>query len=258
MTRAHTHSHGPEKQPARPTCNTEGAKVARVQSMIREMILTGELVPGHPIRERALAETLGVSRTPMREALKLLAAENLVELSPYRGATVARLSRAEAFEVVQLLSALEGFAAELGCASMTDEEIAELRALHYELMAYRARKDRLGYFQTNQDFHFALVRGARNSVLAEQHRALNARVYRLRFLAHQAQERWDSAVQEHETILQSLEARDGAAASRLLREHVFGIWTRLSNMMDEDGTVTLPGPPPAAAPGDDAATAEDV
>jgi len=227
-----------DNSPEEPTAETsEGAKVARVQARIREMILKGELVPGHPIRERALSEALNVSRTPMREALKLLAAENLVELSPYRGATVARITRAETFEVVQVLSALEGLAAELGCATMSEAEIAELRALHYELQAFRARRDRLGYFSTNQEFHFNIVRGAKNSVLAEQHRLLNARVYRLRFLAHQAQQRWDSAVQEHEEVLEALEARDGATASRLLRVHVFGIWTRLSDVMAEDGTI---------------------
>ena len=218
---------------------SHGAKVAWVQSQIREMILTGKLMPGLPIRERALAEALGVSRTPMREALKLLAAESLVDLSRYRGATVARITRAEARDVVEVLAALEGLAAELCCASMENAEMGELRALHYELMAFRARNDRLGYFHTNQEFHFAIMRGARNPVLAEQHRLLNARVYRLRFLAHQAQQRWDSAVREHETILEALEARDAPRAAGLLREHVFGIWTRLHDLMAEDGTIDL-------------------
>jgi DNA-binding GntR family transcriptional regulator len=217
----------------------DGAKVARVQGMIREMILTGEIAPGHPIRERALADRLGVSRTPMREALKLLAGENLVELHPYRGATVSKLTRQETFEVVQVLAGLEGLAAELATDAMSDAEIAELRALQYELLAFRERRDRLGYFRANQKFHFAIVHGARNAILAEHHRALNARVYRLRFLAHQAQQRWDSAVQEHAEILRQFEARNAQTASQLLRQHVFGIWTRLSDAMTEDGRIEL-------------------
>jgi DNA-binding GntR family transcriptional regulator len=229
-----------ESEAEAPPPGTDGAKVALVQSRIREMILKGELVPGHPIRERALAEQLNVSRTPMREALKLLAAEYLVDLSPYRGATVARIGRAEVLEVVQVLAALEALAAELGCANMTEAEIGELRALHYELQAHRARRDRLAYFAANQRFHFAIIAGSRNAVLGEQHRILNARVYRLRFLAHRAEKRWDTAVQEHEEILAAFEARDGTAAARLLRDHVFGIWTRLSDLMAEDGSIEVP------------------
>jgi DNA-binding GntR family transcriptional regulator len=220
----------------------DGAKVAHVKQRIREMILKGELAPGHPIRERTLALRLGVSRTPMREALKLLAGENLVELHPHRGATVAVLRRREVFEVVQVLAALEGLAAELACAAITDTEMAELWALHYEMLAFRARKDRLGYFQNNQAIHMGIVRAARNAVLAEHHATLNARVYRLRFIAHQTAENWDNAVREHEEFLHLLEARDAVRARPLLTAHVFSIWTRLSAILDEDGTITEQAP----------------
>jgi DNA-binding GntR family transcriptional regulator len=216
----------------------DGAKVSHVKERIREMILKGELAPGHPIRERTLANRLGVSRTPMREALKLLAGESLVELHPHRGATVAVLRRSEVFEVVQVLAALEGLAAELACAAITDTEIAELWALHYEMLAFRARKDRLSYFHANQAIHLGIVRAARNLVLAEHHATLNARVYRLRFIAHQAAENWDNAVREHEAFLRVLEARDAARARPLLTAHVFSIWTRLNTILDEDGTIT--------------------
>ena len=154
-----------DKSAGPPPDASEGAKVARVQSRIREMILTGELVPGHPIRERALADSLGVSRTPMREALKLLAAEYLVDLSPFRGATVTQITRADAYQVVQVLAALEGLAAELACTSISEDETAELRALHFELMAFRARRDRLGYFRANQQFHFTIAQRERYPVM---------------------------------------------------------------------------------------------
>jgi DNA-binding GntR family transcriptional regulator len=221
-----------------PAEGGDGAKVAHVKQRIREMILKGELAPGHPIRERTLALRLGVSRTPLREALKLLAGESLVELSPHRGATVAVLRRSEVLEVVQVLATLEGLAAELACAAMTDAEMAELWALHYEMLAFRARKDRLAYFENNQAIHFGIVRAARNAVLAEHHAMLNARVYRLRFIAHQSTENWDTAAREHEELLHLLEARDAARARPLLNAHVFSIWTRLSNILDEDGTIT--------------------
>jgi DNA-binding GntR family transcriptional regulator len=216
----------------------DGAKVAYVKQRVREMILRGELAPGHPIRERTLALRLGVSRTPMREALKLLAGESLVELNPHRGATVAILGRREVFEVVQVLASLEGLAAELACAAITDVEMAELWALHYEMLAFRARKDRLAYFENNQAIHLGIVRASRNAVLADHHAMLNARVYRLRFIAHQAMENWDHAVREHEELLHLLETRDAARARPLLAAHVFSIWTRLSTILDDDGTIT--------------------
>ncbi len=221
-----------------PPESGDGAKVAHVKERIREMILTGELSPGHPIRERTLANRLGVSRTPMREALKLLAGENLVNLHPHRGATVAVLRRLEVFKIVQVLATLEGFAAELACAAITDTELAELWALHYEMLAFRARKDRLGYFHNNQAVHRGIVRAARNETLAEHHAILNARVYRLRFIAHQAAENWDNAVREHEEFLRVLEARNAARARALLTDHVFSIWTHLSTILDEGGTIT--------------------
>ncbi|MGO4572609.1 GntR family transcriptional regulator [Microvirga sp. 2TAF3] len=221
-----------------PLESGDGAKVAHVKERIREMILKGELAPGYPIRERTLANRLGVSRTPMREALKLLAGESLVELSPHRGATVALLRRSEVFQIVQVLAALEGLAAELACAAITDEEVAELWALHYEMLAFRARKDRIGYFQNNQAIHLGVVRAARNPVLAEHHATLNARMYRLRFVAHQATENWDNAVREHEEFLHVLEARDAVRARPILTAHVASIWTRLSTILDEDGTIT--------------------
>ncbi|MBZ6078982.1 GntR family transcriptional regulator [Microvirga puerhi] len=221
-----------------PPESSDGAKVAHVKDRIREMILKGELDPGHPIRERTLANRLGVSRTPMREALKLLAGENLVELHPHRGAIVAILRRSEVFEIIQVLAALEGLAAELACTAITDKEMAELWALHYEMLAFRARKERLRYFQNNQAIHLGIVHAARNAVLAEHHAILNARVYRLRFIAHQATENWDNAVREHEEFLHVLEARDAARARPLLTAHVASIWTRLSTILDEDGTIT--------------------
>lgn len=219
---------------------SDGAKVSHVKERIREMILTGELAPGYPIRERTLALQLGVSRTPMREALKLLAGENLVELNPHRGATVATLRPKEVFEVVQVLASLEGLAAELACASMTSAEMSELWALHYEMLASRARRDRLAYFHNNQAIHIGLVRAARNRVLSDYHAVLNARVYRLRFLAHQAAANWDNAVREHEEFLNALEARDATRARPMLVAHVSSIWTLLRDMLNEDGTVAIP------------------
>jgi DNA-binding GntR family transcriptional regulator len=147
---------------------------ARTVDRLRDLIVTEELRPGTPLRERALAERLGVSRTPLRDALKTLAADGLVTLSPNRGAVVAPFSATAIAEKLEVLSTLEGFAGEKAAEEATDAEIAEVRALHHELLAAFERRDRAAYFHLNQAIHRALVLAARNATLADLHGQLAA------------------------------------------------------------------------------------
>jgi DNA-binding GntR family transcriptional regulator len=209
----------------------ERDKVAMVTERIRRMILTDELPPGSAVRERALAERLQVSRTPTREALKILAAEGLVDLLPNRGASVNSPTKAEIFEILQFLAAVEGIAAEFACGNITDDEINELWALHYEMLACHARGNKMGYFDCNQAVHLGIVKAARNQALAEHHRMLNARAYRIRFICNQRSEQWEGAMREHEEILEALSRRDRTAASTVLRRHVFGAWERVAEVI---------------------------
>jgi DNA-binding GntR family transcriptional regulator len=201
-----------------------GTKPARVAELIREMIIQDALPPGAPIRERALAEQLQVSRTPLREALKILAAEGLVELEPHRGAMVAAPSTTEMRELLQLLGVIEAYAGELAAASATEQEIREITALHYEMLAAYTRGDRLTYFHRNQAIHLALVRATRNQTLIAHHGMINARVYRARYISNLKTQRWEKAIAEHEAILAALQRRDGAALAAILREHVLRGW----------------------------------
>jgi DNA-binding GntR family transcriptional regulator len=204
-----------------------GSKPAAVAARIREMIIEDRLPPGAPIRERALAEQLNVSRTPLREALKILSAEGLVHLQPRRGATVAAPSDREVRELLQLLGVIEAFAAEQACRFADAAELKELRALHLEMLAAYTRGDRLGYFHRNQDIHRGIVQAARNEVLNQHYQTLNARVYRARYVCNLRTERWESAIREHEAILQALESRDAATAAAILREHVLKAWDQM-------------------------------
>jgi DNA-binding GntR family transcriptional regulator len=204
-----------------------GLKPERVARLIREMILQDELTPGTPIRERALSERLNVSRTPLREALKLLSGEGLVRLQPRRGAIVAAPSDSEVRDLLQLLGGLEGFAGALACETATKEDVRELRALHDEMVAAYTRGDRLGYFHRNQGIHQALVRATRNVPLIEHHRVVNARVYRIRYISNLRTERWESAIREHEEILRALEERDAARLRPILEMHVLQAWDQL-------------------------------
>jgi DNA-binding GntR family transcriptional regulator len=207
-----------------------GTKPATVAARIREMIIQDQLPPGTPIRERALAETLQVSRTPLREALKILATEGLVEQEPRRGAVVAAPSAREIRELLQVLGALEAFAAELACAAMEETELSELQALHYEMLAAHKRGDKLGYFHRNQDIHRGIVAATGNATLITYHGMINARVHRARYICNLRTQRWGAAIEEHERILEALGRRDGAAAAALLREHVLRGWDLMEQL----------------------------
>jgi DNA-binding GntR family transcriptional regulator len=189
---------------------------------LRDLIVQGRLVPGARLNERVLTGQLGISRTPLREAIKLLAAEGLVELLPNRGAIVAPLEAARVTQTLQVMGALESLAGELACAQASDERLAEVRALHYEMLAMHARGDLAGYFRCNQAIHLKIVEAAGNSVLANTYRQLNDYARRVRYMANLSRERWDAAVREHEDILRALVERDAGRLKGLLREHLDG------------------------------------
>ena len=202
----------------------------RVAARLRDLIVQDVLKPGERIRERELAERLAVSRTPLREALKELAAEGLVEHSPNRGATVAAPGPDEIRDLLEVLGGIEGLAGELAAKRASPDELAEIRALHHEMLAAYARKDRLAYFKANQAVHGAIVAAAANPALADVHRRLNARLYRARYRSNLRNTRWHTAIAEHETILEALEARDAARLAAVMRDHLGSTWAKVSEI----------------------------
>lgn len=187
---------------------------------LRDLIVRGDLAPGARLNERLLSGQLGISRTPLREAIKLLATEGLVQLLPNRGAVVAPIDAPRLAETLHVMGALESLAGELACRNATRERIEEIRALHRQMLAMHARGDLAGYFHCNQAIHLSLVEASGNSVLANVYRQLNANVRRARYMANLSKERWDEAVREHEEILQALAARNVAVLKRLLKDHL--------------------------------------
>lgn len=187
---------------------------------LRDLIIRGELEAGARLNERELTEQLGISRTPLREATRRLASEGLVELLPHRGAIVAPIDAARVRDALEVMGALEAYAGEVACARATDAEINEIRALHFEMLADRAREDHQSYFARNQAIHFRIIDCARNPVLSQTYRALNDRVRRVRYQANVNRQRWDQAIAEHEEILAALVARDAARLKRQLAGHL--------------------------------------
>jgi DNA-binding GntR family transcriptional regulator len=189
---------------------------------LRQMIFDGALAPATRLNERVLCERLGISRTPLREALRMLAAEGLVRVEPNRGAIVAPIERADIEATFEVLGALEGLAGELACARITEAELAEIKALHFEMRAHHARGDRAAYFAANQAIHARIAAAGGNAVLAETFEKLNARVKRVRYAANLGRARWDKAIAEHDEMIAALNARDGRALRAILESHLAG------------------------------------
>lgn len=203
--------------------------VEKVANYLREHIVMDHFQPGQRLPERTLAQELQVSRTPMREALKILATEGLVVISPHRGAVVADVSPADIKEKAYVLSVLEQGAAELACVKATDDDIAELQALHYEMKAAFLRRDRQNYFRLNQEIHNRIVSLSGNASLIEIHANLSRQLYRVRYLSNQKNDKWSVAMAEHEAIMAALEARDAERIGQELRNHLGKTWIKYAS-----------------------------
>jgi DNA-binding GntR family transcriptional regulator len=187
---------------------------------LRKFIVEGVLAQGVKLNERELCEKLGISRTPLREAFKVLAAEGLIEISPNRGASVSRMTEAEIWETFELMSGLEAFSGELACERITPAELAEIKALHYAMLACRVQNDLPGYYSRNQEIHDRINAAARNSVLRQTYQSINRRLKALRFRSNHQTDKWDRAVHDHEEMVRALEARDGKMLGAILRRHL--------------------------------------
>jgi DNA-binding GntR family transcriptional regulator len=195
-----------------------------VTGRLRDMIIEGELAPGARVPEQKLCAQLAISRTPLREAFKALAAEGLLELLPNRGAIVAQLTVEDAEEIFQVLGALEVLAATLAVARISDAELAEIAARHFTMVAHYKRGDLMAYFKVNQAIHEAIVAASHNKVLTQTYRTLNARIARARYMSNLKAVRWEAAVREHEEILAALTARDVGRLTVLMRDHLRTGW----------------------------------
>ncbi|PLZ02886.1 GntR family transcriptional regulator [Burkholderia sp. WAC0059] len=187
---------------------------------LRRFIVEGLLGPGEKLNERKLCETLGISRTPLREALKVLEAEGLIEISPNRGASVAQFSETSVREMFELMSGLEAFSGELACERITATEVMEIKALHAAMLICRERHDLSGYYARNQEIHDRINEAARNPALRQVYVSINRRLQALRFRSNFQTAKWDSAIHEHEEMIEALEARDGRRLSAILRRHL--------------------------------------
>ena len=187
---------------------------------LRQRIVEGHMAPGAKLNERELSESLQVSRTPLREAIKMLAAEGLVELLPNRGAVVAQLSAQDVADTFEVIAGLGGQSGELAAQRIDAAQLAELRALHYEMLAAYTRRDLPTYYRLNAQIHERINAAARNPVLAQTYRNVNARLQALRFRSNFNERKWQHAVEEHEEMLRLLALRDAPGLRALMVQHL--------------------------------------
>jgi DNA-binding GntR family transcriptional regulator len=187
---------------------------------LRQMLVEGRIPPGAKLNERELSELLQVSRTPLREAIKMLAAEGLVELLPNRGAVAVSLTEADILNTFEVMAGLEAQSGELACQRITAQELAEIQAMHFEMMAAYTRRDLSTYYNINMRVHHAINAAAKNPVLTTVYNQVNARLQAARFRSNQDGEKWKNAVKEHEKMIDALAARDGAAMRDVLLAHL--------------------------------------
>lgn len=192
----------------------------QVAQRLRQMLVEGRIPPGAKLNERELAGLLNVSRTPLREGIKMLAAEGLVELLPNRGAIALALTEADVLNTFEVMAGLEAQSGELAAQRITPQELAEIQAMHFEMMAAYTRRDLSAYYGINARIHNAISAAARNPVLAAVYQQVNARLQALRFRSNQDGEKWSRAVKEHEKMIEALAARDPAAMRDVLLAHL--------------------------------------
>jgi DNA-binding GntR family transcriptional regulator len=188
-----------------------------VAELLRQRIFRRELQPGGWIDEMKIAEEFGISRTPLREALKVLAAEGLVTMKVRRGAYVTEVSDQDLSDVYHLLSLLESDAAGVVAVKATAAELKELQALHAKLEA--AANDRDRFFAVNERFHIRLLEIAgnrwRDQMVADLRKVMKLNRHNSLLKSGRLEE----SLQEHRAIMQALERRDAQQSTRRMQEH---------------------------------------
>lgn len=193
-----------------------------VLARLRDYIVEGHVPEGGRVPERELCELFGVSRTPLREALKVLASEGLIDLLPNRGARVRPLDATELNELFDVMGGLEALAGRLACENITPEQLNEIEQIHYEMYGYYCRRDLDGYFRCNQLIHRRIVEIADNQTLRSTYFSIGNRIRRVRYMANldRRRDRWGEAMREHELILDALRQRAGDDLSDILFHHL--------------------------------------
>ena len=193
----------------------------QVAKQLRRRILRGDLLPGAPVKERDTASTMGVSRTPMREAIRILSKEGLIVLRPSRSPIVAELNYKSVSDQAEVLTALEKLSAELACKNATPTDLDELQGIVDYMAANFYDTDPLDMFEIDMSFHTAIAKASHNEALVETHRFYSQRLWHARYLAARQRRNRERVVTQHTAILAAMRARDASAARAAIDTHLW-------------------------------------
>jgi DNA-binding GntR family transcriptional regulator len=201
---------------------TRHARLADVEvtDWLRASIIEGALPPGSRLSEVTIGNELGVSRTPVREALRVLASEDLIDWQPNRSAVVKPVSNDSVIEALDVLGALEQLAVRLVAARASDKKMARLEAAYARYRRQALDPSVPKYFGVNMHLHFALVEASGNPMLARAHRMVVTHLVRARHMINISGHHLSSSIHDHRQIMQSVFARNAAAAQKAIGVHI--------------------------------------
>ena len=191
-----------------------------VFNTLRQAILRGELKPGERLMEIQLANKLGVSRTPIREAIRKLELEGLVLMIPRKGAEVAEITEKSLRDVLEVRRALEELAIELACQRMSEEEVGNLQKAQEDFKKAIAEGDAMKIAETDEHYHDVIYEGTQNAKLIQMLNNLREQMYRYRLEYIKDEDKRKILVLEHEKILKTVRERKVAEAKEAVREHI--------------------------------------
>jgi DNA-binding GntR family transcriptional regulator len=221
-----------------------------VAARLRGMLFERQLAPGEWIDEKALAATWQISRTPLREALKVLAAEGLVELVPQRGCRVVQLNDDDADQLFPVMALLEGRCAFEATRNATPPDRALLRRLHDELERHAAAADRDGYYRANHEFHTLVQRLARNRWLDRATGDLRQFLRLMRGRQLKMPGRMGDSINEHRALIAAMLAGDAAGAERCMHDHLMAQLAALKALRALEQDHPLPAETTEGGPAD--------
>jgi len=216
-----------------PTIKLDNYKPLRdiVFDAIKEAILTGRLKPGERLMEVQLAEEMGVSRTPVREAIRKLELEGLVVMVPRKGAYVSGLTLKDVTEVFEIRSSLEGLAAALAAERITEEEIKILDKILIDITEASEKGDTETVIKKDMEFHQVLFSASRNERLAQIISNLKEQIDRFRIKSFSNPARVKSVLSEHKGIIDAVKLGDAENAEKLAKAHIYEVEYNVMNML---------------------------
>lgn len=201
-----------------PSSDTDSTKLERGARILRQAILRGDLRPGQKLKQQELADQLGMSPTPIREVLRILESEGLLEYIPRKGVYVAEVSPQEAEEITPIRAVLEGLAVQLGVPNLTDQQIETLEGLTKGMEEALVRMDFVQVRKLNYDFHIIIYRASGSATLVNMIERLWPRF--ATNLLWMIPGRAERSVQQHYVIMEAIKKRDAMQAATLIAEHI--------------------------------------